>query len=469
MKTYRLIKFKEHLKGGYNIEDLNPNLWTSNRKESWAHLYMKYARSFNTTTLFYLIITVSFLGSLLGSQVFLRSFLSFSILGIFLYFYSRALAEGFDVQRKVPALGHENKDLVVEYIFWNASPFHAYSVEWTDEFTGHSPKKFSLKTQGCVPSQVSMHLEMPVRCNAEMGRHKFSKISLLVHDPLGIFQHLVEFEIEQETVVLPQLIPLLSMSKNPAIDSLRYGIQESFNRGSSINFRSLRDFARGDSKKHIAWRASAKHNTLLVKEFERQVNSHITLFLNLDAKVHIGDNNLSTWELAKDLSLSLIQEELNLGNTVSFLTPQSQMRTMETQEAFNEAIYNIMDLKPSRTDGYLSDHIMNNLESFPRGTTLAVVSPFFYADFNVLKKISGVLKDEGSEMVFILLDTVSFAQRILTNEPTLKTAFAMGSANFQGLLNQFKDLQCRTFIIRVGEPLARSLARVTDKFEVSTL
>src|SRR6185436_17567374 len=58
--------------------------------------------------------------------------------------------------------------------------------------------------------------------------------------------------------------------------------------GSGSELLDLRDYLPGDPPKMIAWKASARRDRLMTKEFESEVPVRCTLFVDVSSSVRVG-------------------------------------------------------------------------------------------------------------------------------------------------------------------------------------
>lgn len=58
----------------------------------------------------------------------------------------------------------------------------------------------------------------------------------------------------------------------------------------------------------------------MVKEFERSVNSEVTVILDLNPEVHLGIKSQSTWEYGRDAALGIMSRQLEMNNSVRLVS-----------------------------------------------------------------------------------------------------------------------------------------------------
>lgn len=73
------------------------------------------------------------------------------------------------------------------------------------------------------------------------------------------------------------------------------------------DFAGVREYRHGDSLKHIHWAASARHEDLIVREYESHDRPHLLVVLDAQATSNIGEPPVSTFEYAVSIAASLIE------------------------------------------------------------------------------------------------------------------------------------------------------------------
>lgn len=127
------------------------------------------------------------------------------------------------------------------------------------------------------------------RCPAA-GKVRFEGVRLRVTDPNGFFLHRAFVRDGTEYLVLPPLADDEGKQKGdkrfntlppPGIHRLRRP-------GSGAELLDLRDYRPGDPPKMIAWKASARRDRLITKEFESDVPVRAVLLLDTSQSVRVG-------------------------------------------------------------------------------------------------------------------------------------------------------------------------------------
>jgi uncharacterized protein (DUF58 family) len=108
-------------------------------------------------------------------------------------------------------------------------------------------------------------------------------------------------------VVMPRSFAIACLpalrSDIPAID----GYSQTAHPDINNQFAGVREYRFGDSLKHIHWGASARHQTLIVREYESHDRPHLLMVIDGRAGADIGDAPWSSFEYAVTIAASLIE------------------------------------------------------------------------------------------------------------------------------------------------------------------
>ena len=192
--------------------------------------------------------------------------------------FTRTKAAHFRVERTLP--GHGDAGLPLSYALKleNLSPRTQAGLQVAD--IPHAEQPGPLPRMDAVPADpVRPGGRVVVNASftpARRGLFRFSGVTLAWPDPLNLFKAVTFLNQEQTLLVLPRRYPLppvrlLGRRHAPMEASpTSYSEGEAGLPGDSGDFISLRDYRQGDPLKKVHWRCSAKHQKLIVKEFQCQ-------------------------------------------------------------------------------------------------------------------------------------------------------------------------------------------------------
>jgi len=223
------------------------------------------------------------------------------------WLWVRALAHGLVIERQIHLAWATVGDALPERLkITNQSRFPALWVEIIDQSTSlASPLRLVSDVGGrAVRSRHPSHL-----CH-QRGLYTLGPTILRSGDPFGIYRLTIHDRHANSVLVTPPLLALQNLRITPA----GWAGDQRRQRGAlerQISDAGLRDYQPGDSLRRIHWPASARNNSLIVRQLESASSGDWWIFVDLDSSAQAGSGQDSTLELAIVLAASLAVRGLN--------------------------------------------------------------------------------------------------------------------------------------------------------------
>ena len=213
--------------------------------------------------------------------------------------------------------------------------------------------------------------------NGGMGVKTLHPTTIEITDELGIFHFKIEFDDEKEIEVAPHIEEISNFKTSISPDSIEYGLYDIAKRGDSNPFIGTREYRHGDPVKHINWKLTKKSQTVVMNEFEKNTNSFVTLIIDLDYQNQLGVGAFSSWELAKDLAMSIAVNEIKKNNHLQILSSNLYIpfSTGKKQLALIEKHLTLHEISPEKSIHY--HHLLANL---PRKSQIYYICPKLATD-----------------------------------------------------------------------------------------
>ncbi len=152
------------------------------------------------------------------------------------------------------------------------------------------------------------------------GRHTLGPMVLKSAFPFGVHtaQRVVP-DSSGEILVYPDTFaidyfPYISGNHLPML-----GVNAVAMTGGSDLFFGVREYRHGDNPRHVHWPSSARHQQLVVKEYQYVSATELTLVLDLHREADYGEGKHSTLEYAVTIAASLAKHALAEGHRVRLL------------------------------------------------------------------------------------------------------------------------------------------------------
>ncbi len=142
------------------------------------------------------------------------------------------------------------------------------------------------------------------------GRYTIGPMTVSSGDPFGLFRQQKQIDWTSELLVYPPMLELpgfsLPTGELPGGDLTEHDTQRV-----TPNAAGVREYAPGDSFNRISWRATARFQRLMVKEFELDPLADTWIILDMDERAHstMSDEAMSTISSLQAVELEPSSEE----------------------------------------------------------------------------------------------------------------------------------------------------------------
>ena len=118
------------------------------------------------------------------------------------------------------------------------------------------------------------------RTPARRGPHGPTPLLVSSSAPFGVAVARRRLQVAGETVVFPKVTPLGSLPFVDAADTHERSIHPYSRMGQGPEFVGVREYRPGDGMRHVHWPSTARHGTLIVREFEEEITRRLALILD---------------------------------------------------------------------------------------------------------------------------------------------------------------------------------------------
>jgi uncharacterized protein (DUF58 family) len=145
-----------------------------------------------------------------------------------------------------------------------------------------------------------------IQCNRR-GKFQLHQLTLSSSYPFGVVTLSRQLTTDTlEVLVLPQVYNLNRIPLPVIADANSDGDLNVPQQGGQDEFAAVREYTHGDSLRHIHWRASARQQQLVVKEYERSDRPVLLVALDCRPAFNQGEGARSTFEYAISIAASMI-------------------------------------------------------------------------------------------------------------------------------------------------------------------
>jgi uncharacterized protein (DUF58 family) len=146
-----------------------------------------------------------------------------------------------------------------------------------------------------------------IRCNRR-GVFNVTDIEISSGWPFGFVDLSVTLKTPScELVVMPRTFSIAQLPMLRSNISAVDGYNQTAQSSQQNEFAGVREYRAGDSLKHIHWAASARHQELIVREYDSHDRPHFLVVLDARPEVDVGEAPYSSFECAVSIAASILE------------------------------------------------------------------------------------------------------------------------------------------------------------------
>lgn len=315
-----------------------------------------------------------------------------------------------------------------------------------------------------IPANERAKLTYKLKAN-ERGTHTFEPAHVRIIGPLGLFIRQVECGEERQFRVLPNFKAVSRYALMATADRVgELGVRKVRRRGTGMEFAHLREYRQGDLSRQIDWKASARRNTLISREYEDERNQHIVFMLDCGRRMRAQDDKLSHFDHCLNATLLLSHVALRQGDSVALSTFGGHELWVPRQKGpagMNAVLQRVYDLETTTAPSDYSK-AARRLMALQRRRSLVVVLTNLYdqLDEELVEAIS-LLRQRHVVLIASLREAVteqSIAQPVHQFDDALRVA--AGHEYLRGRAQTHRELSGRGVLMLDVQPTDLSVQLV---------
>ena len=161
----------------------------------------------------------------------------------------------------------------------------------------------------------------------QRGLAEFGQVCCRIASPFRLWERNTYYCEPEEARIYPNYKPLFQSSFiNSDLMYSDWGVQLSQRRGDGTDFRQLRDFRIGDSLRQIDWRATARFNRPISREYQEERDQQVIFLLDCGRRMRAKDGDISHFDHALNALLLSAFVALRQGDSVGLMSFAGQLR-----------------------------------------------------------------------------------------------------------------------------------------------
>jgi uncharacterized protein (DUF58 family) len=239
------------------------------------------------------------------------------------------------------------------------------------------------------------------------GVWKIGPMEVVSQDALGFFRFRQKLNVISNIIVYPSFFRVFAFPQLASGSVSWMGVETAKISGDSHEFFGIREYQRGDAMSRIHWPSTARHNKLIVKQFERNAIQEATIVLDLKKGNNIGAGRETTLEYAVKIAGSIAMYLINNGVFVQLIgyTKEAMVVPFGKGESHVFKIFEYLATVHSEGDYTLSETLEEASFITPYSSTLITI--MLDNDMDSLSSLVQ-FKIKGIKLIVIVLSSSTF-------------------------------------------------------------
>jgi len=344
------------------------------------------------------------------------------------FFWAMISTSGFTLKRKIKKEALAGENVPVDYTITTSAWLPAFHTRiWDRSFRergGGEIEEFAFEEPGYLgflrivsgePSDGILHFAPPVR-----GQYRFGPVAIEGGDPFGIFTLTRWLPVGDECLVLPSWVRLTAIPSIPA----RLGVREHEHlitrEGHSHEFLGIRPWTEGDSLRGVHWPLTAKHDALIMRQFQREVEEEMIIVLDADARADVGEGAENALEYLITLALSIANSSYEAGKPWTMVIADEQINIIghNTKNALKQIQYYLAMLTATRTDPV--EPMLDEIRARFSNSACLLLTPRTDGGPGAALAQGDARAGEGVHSILVRIDPESFATSVEDGARSMK-------------------------------------------------
>ncbi|MCC6547548.1 DUF58 domain-containing protein [Candidatus Sumerlaeota bacterium] len=247
-------------------------------------------------------------------------------------------------------------------------------------------------------------------CDHRRGMYILGPVRLQAKDSLGFFSREVIIDEFSELLVYPQAVDLNEAELLGEGILAHVGLETTRRTGHSEEFLGVREYRAGDPTRLVHWKLSARHAKLIVKEFQEEMTTLVSFFIDLGKLSLVGVGDQTSVEYSIKCCASLAKHAVERGHSVQLFSISESVEHISAGAGIAHLLAMLDRLAVMRPQGdaAFSIRVMDLASTLPRGSTAILLFGAANAELESLSRAISIFVDRHILPIVVLIDDRTF-------------------------------------------------------------
>lgn len=299
-------------------------------------------------------------------------------------------------------------------------------------------------------------------CVHRRGAYVLGPVKLETCDAFGFFRKEMILEVFSSLTVYPVAVDLHKTRLLGEGVLTHAGLEIKPRTGVSEEFYGIREYRHGDPPRLIDWKSTARQNRLMVKEFEEEITTLVTFFLDLSKLGLSGIGDQTSVEYSIRCCASLARRAVDLGHRIQYFGVASKIDHVAPGMGIDHLLTILDRLAFARPEGkYKFPVIVHDFApQLPAGSTAVMLVGASTLDPETIEPPLSVLIFRKILPIFVLVDDRAFIKLYRDQEMRHHQGVPLDE-----MAHYLQSRGARVHVLRREDKMERALLRCLEEEE----
>ncbi len=327
--------------------------------------------------------------------------LIFILLSFFDFIYLLTAGK-LEAQRVLPSIMSNGDENTIQINVKNSYPL-AVHLKIIDELPVQFQKRdfaLNLSLKGGEKQTINYQLK-PVK----RGEYFFGHLNVFAQSPLKLVNRRWRTGQPAKTKVYPSFLQMRQYELIAFANKSQYGLKKIRRLGHTMEFEQIKTYQKGDDYRTINWKATAKHQKLMVNQYQDEKSQNIYSLLDMGRQMALPFEGMTLLDYAINSSLALSNIALKKKDKVGLLSFEKRIHSFIKPNSGRQQLHQIFENLYAQNTGFLEtdyEYLYYFVrKNIPTRSLLMLYTNFEH--FNSLKRQLPFLKKMAGKHLLVVI------------------------------------------------------------------
>jgi len=159
------------------------------------------------------------------------------------------------------------------------------------------------------------------------GNYVFGNLNIFAYSPLKLICYRYQFDNKKSVKVYPSFLQMRKYELIALTNKFGMGIRKIRRIGHTMEFEQIKAYHKGDDYRSINWKASAKHNKLMVNQYQDEQSQTVYSLIDMGRTMKLPFNGMTLLDYAINSTLSFSNIVMKKNDKAGLLTFENKIKT----------------------------------------------------------------------------------------------------------------------------------------------